>query len=96
MARCWLSLVSLLVLPLVSAFNDFALDCADGDRTRECQQPLKPITTVVEGSFYVAKLPCLDCPVRFSNGVFQQRKNDLVRPTLSPSPNNMVVANIDP
>jgi hypothetical protein len=35
--------------------------CPDTDTT--CNQPLDPVTTVEPGSFYIARLPCLDCPV---------------------------------
>ncbi|KAF2690637.1 hypothetical protein K458DRAFT_382200 [Lentithecium fluviatile CBS 122367] len=79
MARFGLSLVSLFLGSIAHAYNDFPLDCAgqNGDTKEECQQPLKPVTAVVLGSFYVATLPCPGCAVRFDNGVLQQRKNDL-------------------
>jgi hypothetical protein len=82
MARRWLSLASLLLFPFASgsAYSDSPLECAApiGDSKEECQQTLKPVTTVIPGSLYVAKLPCLDCAVRSEDGVLQQKKNELV------------------
>ncbi|KAF2261471.1 hypothetical protein CC78DRAFT_619421 [Lojkania enalia] len=62
-----------LILPLLAAFfpclpaarSGLPLDCAGSrdDRIQACQEPLDTITTVAPGEYYVAKLPCLDCPV---------------------------------
>jgi hypothetical protein len=79
MARFGASLVSLFLLKATLAYNDYPLRCAGkkGEFRAECQHPLEPVTTVVPGSFYVAKLPCLDCTVQADN-VVQHGDNDLV------------------
>ncbi|KAF2466917.1 uncharacterized protein BDR25DRAFT_305776 [Lindgomyces ingoldianus] len=40
-----------------------------------CLQPLDAVTTVVAGSYYVAKLPCLDCPTLEYTGNGPTRKH---------------------
>jgi hypothetical protein len=67
----------LCVVCLVSAQADIALDClASNDaRSQKCFRALADVTTVIPGSFYVAKLPCLDCPVVRFVGEGKSRKH---------------------
>ncbi|KAF2709274.1 hypothetical protein K504DRAFT_270925 [Pleomassaria siparia CBS 279.74] len=55
--------LSLLYIHIASASLDLPLYCSGGNDTDICQAPLGAVTTVVQDSFYVAKLPCLDCPI---------------------------------
>ncbi|CAI6338337.1 unnamed protein product [Periconia digitata] len=62
---------------------DIPLHCAGrrAEREEKCQDPLDTVTSVVSGSFYIAKLPCLDCPVgRLSDGKKEllHRENELL------------------
>ncbi|PVI07900.1 hypothetical protein DM02DRAFT_608509 [Periconia macrospinosa] len=80
-----LSLVAVsLCYATASSTSDIPLDCAgrraDADEDR-CHEPLKAVTSVVPGEFYVAKLPCLGCPVaRLSDGKkeVKNRENELL------------------
>lgn len=83
-----LLLVSLLLWGSTTANSDKVFGCGGPgkDEDVDCQQPLKPVTTVVPGSFYVAKIPCPDCPMiktERTPGSMKQfvahEENDLVR-----------------
>jgi len=95
-------LVSLLFffLSAVEASPELSLDCAgrndEGDEA--CRQPMKAVTTVDPGSYYMAKLPCPECTVQEFHGEGENRTyklvhkdNDLVRrPPFPPDPANRI------
>ncbi|KAF2642290.1 hypothetical protein P280DRAFT_396528 [Massarina eburnea CBS 473.64] len=70
-----LSLTSILFPFVVASVYDLPLDCAGrkGENNKECQEPLKnAVTNVIPGRFYVARLPCLDCPTVNSEGTGEE------------------------
>jgi hypothetical protein len=80
-----LSLALSTLLPLTSASFDLPLDCAYGNTADYCKESLGAVTTVVPGSFYIAKLPCPDCPLnpREGDSGYLNIENDLVRNSLA-------------
>jgi hypothetical protein len=61
-----LLLLSLFTSSVAASVYDLPLECAGrkgGKSDEACQQPLKEVTSVLPGQFYVAKLPCVGCPV---------------------------------
>ena len=85
-----LSLLSLTLPHGIFASPELLLDCAsDHDSSQpECLRPMKPVTTVTPGAYYIAKIPCPDCKVQEFSGPSEnrtfklvERENDLVRYT---------------
>ncbi|PSN64198.1 hypothetical protein BS50DRAFT_576775 [Corynespora cassiicola Philippines] len=104
--------LSLLLPLLCSLFSasisatpsaDIPLECAHRDvaEDAQCQAPLRAVTTVVPHRHYIAKLPCVDCPVQKDDGhggfkLQHNIDNDLFyNITLSPD-NRTVVLNGKP
>ena len=77
----YLSLTIPFFVTVATASSDLPpLGCANGNITEYCQEPLGAVTTVVPASFYVAKLPCLDCAIedRTTSEGYREEDNDLV------------------
>ncbi|KAF1960037.1 hypothetical protein CC80DRAFT_544502 [Byssothecium circinans] len=77
--RWSLPLVSLFFLNTAAFVYDFPLNCAGrkAANNKECQEPLPDaVTAVLPGKFYVARLPCLDCPAVETAGENEGRKSE--------------------
>lgn len=78
-----------LALPVLSLFlphaalgtPELSLDCAshDGKLNVECSRPMKPVTTVTPGAYYIAKIACPECAVQEFSGEGEKRKYSLVQ-----------------
>lgn len=75
-----LSLLSLGLARSVFGAPELLLDCSseDGRSQSECSRPMKSVTTVTPGAYYVAKIPCPDCKVQEFYGERENRTFKLV------------------
>jgi hypothetical protein len=80
------SLLACLFPHITFATRDSGLPCASYPKDNAtCNEPLDAITTISSNSSYIAKIPCVDCPVVITTGegentthtISHETKNDL-------------------
>ncbi|KAJ4294586.1 hypothetical protein N0V90_008277 [Kalmusia sp. IMI 367209] len=76
-----LPVISLFLPCAVFGALELSLDCAghDGEANEECREPMKPVTTITPGAYYIAKLSCPECAVQEFFGERENRTYKLVQ-----------------